>query len=128
MKKVFFVATLMLSIFCQFGFSKSFNNPSTHFVGAKNDTLIESFTVKGNATSKNDIESILKNKDGVISVSWDDKTGILTVKFMPSKIPLKGLHSELAMAGYDTSFLRAKQSAYDALPQDKKYTRDPQKD
>ena len=120
MKKTLLISVLFLFAVCQYGFSKA-------IVGGANDTLTATFKVNGNGVNKNDIESILSGKTGIISATWEASSKSVTIKYLSAKVKLSDLHSYFALAGYDTSELRAKQSAYDALPPDKKYTRDPEK-
>lgn len=115
MKKSLFILIFFLGTICNYSYA-----------GGTNDTLNTSFKVNGNAACKASIESALSGKDGVISVSWDATTKMITVKHVVAKIPATDLHSYLAMAGYDTSELRAKPVKYDALSQECKYVRDPE--
>ncbi len=115
MKKIFIILTIFLGAIFNYTYA-----------GGTNDTLNTSFRVNGNAACKADIEASLSGKDGVISVSWDATTKTITVKHVIAKIPATDLHSYLAMAGYDTSELRAKPAKYDALSQECKYARDPE--
>ncbi|MDF2449482.1 MAG: cation-transporting ATPase [Bacteroidota bacterium] len=94
--------------------------------GVNNDTLTCTFMVNGNSTCKTNIETTLTSQTGVISAVWDSGTKQMTVVFKAAQIKNSDLHSFLAMAGYDTSELRAKQSVYDALPASCKYTREPE--
>ena len=119
MKKILFVCILMLSAFCDYGYSKAIS-------GGVNDTLILTFKVNGTSSCKANIESALSSLEGVISASWDASSKNITVKYLSTKVQPSDMHSQLALAGYDTSELRAKQNAYDALSNDCKYTRDPE--
>ncbi len=115
MKKLLFIVVLFLLAICNYSFA-----------GGSNDTLNTSFKVNGNVACKTSIEASISGKLGVISVSWDATTKMITVKHISATIPAADIHAYLAMAGYDTSELRAKPAKYDALSSECKYTRDPE--
>lgn len=119
MKKIFFLPILMLLLSSVQAFSSSGTGEGT-------DTLTSVFRVNGTAACKSAIESALAGKEGIVSVSWDAASKMITVRHVSSKVPAADLHSYLAIAGFDTAELRAKQARYDALLPDCKYTRDPE--
>jgi copper chaperone CopZ len=92
--------------------------------GGSNDTITVSFKVNGTAACESNIEAALTSQAGVISANWNSSDKQITVIFKTAQIKTSDLHSFLAMAGYDTSELRAKQNIYDALPASCKYTRE----
>ena len=91
-----------------------------------NDTLTVSFRVNGNAACEANIEGALTSHTGIVSANWTSSTKMMTVKFLTASLQTSDLHTFLALAGYDTAELRAKQPAYDALDEACKYTRDPE--
>jgi hypothetical protein len=99
---------------------------STVVKGGSNDTITVSFKVNGTASCESNIEAALTSQTGIISANWNSSTKLMTVVFKSLNIKTSDLHSLLAIAGYDTSELRAKQNVYDALPTSCKYTRDPE--
>lgn len=94
--------------------------------GVNNDTLTTTFMVNGTSTCKTNIETTLTSQTGVISAVWDSGTKQMTVVFKAAQIKNSDLHSFLALAGFDTSELRAKQAAYNALSASCQYTREPE--
>lgn len=92
--------------------------------GGANDTITISFKVNGTAACESNIETALTSQAGVISATWNSSNKQMTVVFKTAQVKTSDLHSFLAMAGYDTSELRAKQGVYDALPASCKYTRE----
>lgn len=94
--------------------------------GGTNDTITVTFKVNGTASCESNIESALTSQTGIISATWNSSTKQMTIVFKSLNIKTSDLHSILALAGYDTSELRAKQNIYDALPASCKYTRDPE--
>ena len=113
MKKFLFIAVLFLSILINNSYASS------------GDTTYATFRVNGNATCKSNIESAINTKTGVLSASWDASTKTITVNYVASQVQLSDLYTSIAVAGYDTAVIRAKQVEYDALSSDCKYTRDP---
>ena len=114
MKKLLFIAVLFVLLLSKISYAQT-----------TGDTLTATFRVNGNPPCKANIEATVTAKAGVLSAEWDATSKDLTVTYVEATIPLRGIHSALAMAGYDTSLLRAKQYAYDALPTDCIYQRDP---
>ena len=53
---------------------------------------------------------------GVKSIAYDMDSYMLTVVYNPSKISIEQIHQSVADAGYDTSLIKASESAYNALP------------
>src|SRR3974377_923458 len=106
MKRTILIITLIMTAFCRYGYSGT-------MTGGVHDTLTATFKVNGNGTCKTAIESVVSTIAGVLSVSWDAVSKNITVKYLTSKVQVSDLHSGLALAGYDTAVLRAKQAAYD---------------
>lgn len=115
---------LLVSIL-SLGVSKANASVSANCFSEEGDTLTVSFRVNGTAACKANIESVLAGKAGVVSVVWDSGTKQATINFIPATTPLSDIHTFFALAGYDTSDIRAKNGAYDALSADCKYQRDP---
>jgi hypothetical protein len=93
---------------------------------ANNDTLTVTFKVNGNPVCESNIESVLNTQNGIISANWNSQSKLMTVVFKSNIIKNSDLYTILALAGYDSSELRAKQSAYDSLSNECKYSRDPE--
>jgi mercuric ion binding protein len=86
----------------------------------KTDTL----KVYGNCIMcKANIEHALKQKDGIISKSWDTKTKMLFVTYDPSKISIRQVGNKIAEAGYDNQYATAPDNAYNKLQACCKYER-----
>ena len=80
------------------------------------DTTI-SFWVNGECDMcKDRIEKAVQRK-GVFQASWETTTKRITVKFDPVRIPVSKLHQWIADAGHDTELKRARDVAYESLPQ-----------
>lgn len=62
-------------------------------------------------------------KNGAASADWDLKTQLLTVDFDPSASSVEYLSNRLAKAGHDSESYRAKDKAYNALPECCHYNR-----
>ena len=60
---------------------------------------------------------------GAASADWDVKTQLLTVDFDPSASSVEYLSNRLAKAGHDSGIYRAKDKAYNALPECCHYAR-----
>ncbi|MFA5818059.1 MAG: cation transporter [Bacteroidales bacterium] len=60
---------------------------------------------------------------GATTADWNVKTKLLTVNFDPTKTDVGYLSNKLAKAGYDTENYKAKDKAYNALPDCCKYER-----
>lgn len=95
-------------------------------VNPPNDTLSTSFRVNGTPLSKSAIETSLTSKPGVISATWEVSTKQVTVKYLSPQLQKTDLYAYVALAGFDTQELRAKNDKYNALPSDHRYTRDPE--
>lgn len=81
------------------------------------------FPVSGNCDMcKKRIETALDVK-GVRASNWDVESGILTVKFQPSKISEEQIMQHIADAGHDTPRIKASDKAYEGLHSCCKYTR-----
>lgn len=60
---------------------------------------------------------------GATTAEWNVKTKILTVNFDPAKTSVEYLSDKLAKSGHDTENNKAKDKAYNALPDCCKYER-----
>lgn len=60
---------------------------------------------------------------GATTADWNVKTKFLTVNFDPGRTSVEYLSNKLAKAGYDTENYKAKDKAYNALPDCCKYER-----
>jgi hypothetical protein len=60
-------------------------------------------------------------ENGAASADWDLKTQLLTVDFDPSASSAEYISNRLAKAGHDSGSYRAKDKAYNALPECCKY-------
>ncbi len=110
MKHLFFMLMMMITLF-----------PTKTF--AKDEATKTSFIVYGNCeTCKKKIEKAAK-VDGVKSAVWSDKTKIITVSFLPSKISLDQIEKNIANVGYDTDKYKGDDNAYKKLPQCCQYER-----
>ena len=118
MKKSLFVASIFMTLVFQYGYANT-------NIGGTKDTITITFKVNGNASCKANIEATVNTQTGVLSASWDATALMITVKYIASKIQASDLQTLIALAGYDTSDLKAKQVAYDALSPACKYTRNP---
>ena len=79
------------------------------------------FTVKGNCEEcKENIENAADIK-GVKLLTWDQKTKVATVTFVPEKITLAQIQKAIASKGYDTGDFKGDAKAYKALPKCCKY-------
>ncbi len=79
--------------------------------------LADSFHVSGDCGQcKSRIEKALKIK-GIQSATWDVDTKMLTVSYDASVISVDNIHSKLASVGHDTELKKAKDAAYEALPE-----------
>jgi copper chaperone CopZ len=82
-----------------------------------------SFPVSGNCDMcKKRIETALDVK-GIRAASWNVETGILTVKFQPSKISEEQIMQHIADVGHDTPRIKASDKAYENLHSCCKYSR-----
>ena len=87
---------------------------STLFAG---DTIKEAeFKVFGNCgMCKNRIEKAMKI-DGVMSVSWDKKTKLVSVSYNPDAVTVDSLQKKVASVGHDTEKFKASDEVYSKLP------------
>ena len=60
---------------------------------------------------------------GATTADWNVKTKLLTVNFDPARTSVDYISNKLAKAGYDTENYKAKDKAYNALPDYCKYER-----
>ena len=60
---------------------------------------------------------------GATTADWNVKTKLLTVNFDPARTSVDYISNKLAKAGYDTENYKAKDKAYNALPDCCKYER-----
>jgi copper chaperone CopZ len=60
---------------------------------------------------------------GTTTADWNVKTKLLTVNFDPARTSVDYISNKLAKAGYDTENYKAKDKAYNALPDCCKYER-----
>ncbi len=58
---------------------------------------------------------------GVKMAEWDKETQLLKVIYKPGKVTLDGIHKAVAEVGHSTEKVKAKQEAYDKLPNCCKY-------
>lgn len=114
----------IFSIFLLFAFYNSSAN--IKFSDTTNDTLTATFKVNGLQACKSNIESLLTSQAGVISAVWNSQTKNVVVVYKSSIVKVSEFYTILGVAGYDSSELRAKQSAYDALSNECKYVREPE--
>lgn len=79
------------------------------------------FTVKGNCEEcKENIENASDLK-GVKILTWDQKTKVATVTFLPEKITVLQIQQAIAKKGYDAGDVKGNDKAYKALPKCCKY-------
>ena len=120
MKKTFlFLASFLCFLMLQTAHSK------TNFTNLA-DTSTIVFKVNGTAACETTIETTISSHAGVISANWDATTKMITIRYIAGQYQNVDFYAFLALAGYDTVELRAKQPVYDALPAECKYTRDPE--
>lgn len=116
-----------MALFLTTGYLQSANSTTSKpILGGENDTVTVTFKVNGTATCEASIEGALTSHSGVVSANWIASTKMMTIKYLTANLQASDLHSFLALAGYDTAELRAKNATYDALAQECKYTRDPE--
>lgn len=65
----------------------------------------------------------IATKNGAAFADWDVKTQVLTIDFDPSATSVEYISNRLAKAGHDSGSNRAKDKAYNALPECCHYTR-----
>jgi hypothetical protein len=65
----------------------------------------------------------IATKNGAASADWDVKAQVLTIDFDPSATSVEYISNRLAKAGHDSGSNRAKDKAYNALPECCHYTR-----
>ena len=109
--------TILISIFAFF-FGSAFSQK-----GNQNQAGTTEFKVLGECgMCKARIEKAAKT-DGVTSAVWDEKTKILKVEYLPSKIKVETIHKNIAKAGHDTDKEKADDAVYNKLPACCKYER-----
>lgn len=80
------------------------------------DAVTAEIRIYGNCgMCKRTIEGALKEVEGVASASWDIKSGMLTVAYLPGKINEDGIKKKVAAVGYDSDTHRAPDEVYSAL-------------
>jgi len=90
---------------------------------AKEAITKTSFMVSGSCEMcKTRIEKATKTK-GVKSAVWNEKTHILTIVYVPSKISVDQIKQNIASAGYDTDIFKSTVEDYNLLPQCCQYER-----
>ena len=65
----------------------------------------------------------IATKNGAASADWDVKAQVLTIDFDPSATSVEYISNRLAKAGHDSGGNRAKDKAYNSLPECCKYER-----
>ena len=104
------IKILIVSALCCFIFG--INNSYSQAAEKKTETFI----VYGNCDMcKDNIEGVLKKKEGVLKKDWSTKTKMLTVTYDPAKTTLTQIKQKIADAGYDTDEIRAKDAVYNNL-------------
>jgi periplasmic mercuric ion binding protein len=84
----------------------------------------ETFKVFGNCgMCESKIEGAVKDKKGVYSADWNQKSKKMTISYDSKKISLNQLKQLIADAGYDTQSHRAKDKTYNGLHGCCKYDR-----
>ncbi|MFV0248215.1 MAG: heavy-metal-associated domain-containing protein [Tenacibaculum sp.] len=80
------------------------------------------FGVRGNCSMcKNTIELAAKAVKGVNEANWDKDKKEIFVSFNSSQTNLESIHKAIAISGYDTDKILAKQESYKKLPMCCKY-------
>ena len=88
-----------------------------------NTTKTATIKVWGNCQMCKDRIEKTAMAGGATTAEWNVKTKFLTINFDPAKTEVGYLSNKLARAGYDTENQRAKDKAYNALPDCCKYDR-----
>lgn len=114
------ILTISIAIFSLASLNvKASNNPE--------ETTI-TFRLNANPNCKSSVEAVLNGVHGISSMSWNAETKKATVTFNPADIKEDLIYVYFAEKGYDTEKLHSKQRNYDALPEECKYQRDPERD
>lgn len=113
-----FITAMVIALF---GVAPSVQAQATNMKMASSKS--ESFKVWGNCEMcKDRIEKAVK-EDGATSVTWDQKTKMLTLSFNPSKSSVESFAKKVALVGHDTEKFKADDKVYNALPACCKYDR-----
>lgn len=89
----------------------------------QNQSVKSEFRVSGLCgMCKTRIEKAAK-VEGVTSAVWDNKTMLLKIQYIPSKIKLETIHQNIAKAGHDTEKVKADNAVYNNFPACCKYER-----
>ena len=94
-------------------------------VSAQHNHAIKTETLKVSGKCqmcKARIEKIA-SENGAASAEWDIKAQLLTIVFDPSVTSVSTINYKLLKAGHDSGGVRAKDKAYNALPDCCKYDR-----
>ncbi len=88
---------------------------------AQQSAKTATFIVKGNCEEcKENIENAADLK-GVKLLTWDQKTKVATVTYLPEKISITQIQQAIAAKGYDAGDFKGNDKAYKALPKCCKY-------
>ena len=91
-------------------------NAQTDKNSATDLTKTESFKVFGNCgMCKSRIEKAAR-EEGAENASWDSKSKLLTISYIPSKTSTDKLQKKVAAAGHDTEKYKATDEVYNSLP------------
>lgn len=91
-------------------------------VFAQSTNKTEKFKVKGNGEAcKERIEEAATSVEGVTSAEWDIESKMLTVEFDENVTTRDEIEVALAEVGHDTPNHKAKDEAYEKLPEGSKY-------
>ncbi len=86
-------------------------------------TVSMNFVVYGKGeTAKKMIETAAMSVKGVTEASWDIEKMMINLKGT-SEVEWETVHNVIAGAGFDTAMKKATKEAYNALPDEAKYTR-----
>ncbi len=86
------------------------------FAEAQSKTVTANLKVYGNcAMCKRRIETALDTK-GIKAATWNTKTKMLEVVYLPEKISEQKIHDLIASVGHDTDKAKAKDEVYANLP------------
>lgn len=91
---------------------------STKILATTNPSAVQQKTlqVAGNCgMCRVRIEKAAQKVKGVATASWDEKTGLLSVRFDAQKTSLVVIAKAIAKAGHDTPLVKAKDSTYNNL-------------
>jgi len=91
-------------------------NAQTAAKSSQAGSKTESFKVWGKCDMcKDRIEKSLK-MDGITKADWNEKTQLVTVTYIPSKITVDAMQKKVASEGHDTEKYRAPDDVYAKLP------------